>query len=81
MSFETVWHIRGPLAGTFEQLPTAEANNLVSEGMAQIADGKTPLIYPENHPDVKAGKVQMPPRPAKKKRAYKRRDMTAENPE
>lgn len=47
---QTIWHIRGTKAGSFELVEDDEAKNLCSSGDAQIADGLTPLSYPEGHP-------------------------------
>lgn len=53
---QTIWHIKGAKAGTFEQVDDDAAAKLTKNGRAQIADGATPLEYPENHPHYKPRK-------------------------
>jgi len=49
----TVWHLKGPKAGTFEELDEDEAKALAKSGKLQITDGVNLLKTPENHPDYK----------------------------
>lgn len=67
---QTIWHIRGPKAATFESVEDDEAKRLSESGDAQIADGVTPLETPEGHPDYQkppaAPKQAGPGRPRKK---------------
>lgn len=69
---QTVWHLKGDKAGSFEMLDDAEATELEATGAAQVCDGVTPLRYPENHPDFV-------PEP-KPRRKYKNRAMTTDAP-
>ena len=57
----TVWYLRGPLAGQFGAVDDDAAKALAVDGTAQIFDGVTPLMHPENHPDVRRGAVPPPP--------------------
>ena len=50
---QTVWHIKGAKAGTFESVADSKAAELMDAGIAQICDGETDLEFPENHPDYK----------------------------
>jgi hypothetical protein len=70
---QTVWHLKGEKAGSFELLDDDAATELEAAGTAQICDGQTPLQYPENHPDY------VPE--AKPRRKYKNRAMTTDAPD
>jgi hypothetical protein len=79
---QTVWYLRGELAGSHGVVSDADAKKLEAEGTAQIFDGVTPLGYPENHPDVIRGVVQMNPIPGPKtttrKKKYPNKAMTTD---
>lgn len=79
---QIVWYLRGEKAGEFEAVSDAKAKTLVDSGQAQIHDGESQLQYPENHPDVIQGRVEMEPAPAPKttsrKRKYPNKNMTTD---
>lgn len=70
---QTVWHLKGEKAGTFEMVEDATAAELDAAGTAQVCDGQTPLKYPENHPDY------IPEE--KPRRKYKNRAMVTDVPD
>ena len=69
-----LWFLRGPKAGTFEDVDSKEADKLIADGTAQLIDGKTPLLYPENHPHygMDTPKNNTSPAPKKKVTAKKK---------
>lgn len=77
---QIVWYIRGEKAGTFDCVSDATAKTLAASGEAQIHDGQTQLAYPENHPDVKQGKVKMEsiPKTNTRKKKYPNKNMTTD---
>ena len=61
----SVWTLKGPRAGMFQQLPANEALAAIDAGAAQDPFSGESLRYPENHPLVKSGHAPGPePSPA-----------------
>lgn len=63
---QTIWHIKGDKAGSFEQVEDDMVKSLVGSGQAQVADGVTPLSYPQGHPHYE----EAAPKKTRAKRKY-----------